>query len=260
LIRGIHRITVAFFQAGGGAELDIHFEGPGMSRQDLAEIVAVSEAALEKQKPQPKNDDEDAIDIKPELVEKGKVLFASTGCASCHQMNVDIKPLASSLKANSLDKLKSEGGCLSATPATGLPRYLLSDRQKVALAAAIKAPITPSKDPAEVIARTMTTFNCYACHARDSIGGVDLEGDLNKFFQTTQPEMGDEGRVPPLLTGVGAKLNLEYLKQILDRGSHDRPYMHTRMPAFGLSNVGALVEALVRPGHRHDAAASARAA
>src|SRR5439155_24660998 len=85
------------------------------------------------------------------------------------------------------------------------------------------------------------TFNCYACHERGKVGGP--EESLNTLFTTTQPEMGDEGRIPPSLTGTGAKLNPAYLKQILDKGAHDRPYMHTRMPGFGLANVGHLVEA-----------------
>ncbi len=55
--------------------------------------------------------------------------------------------------------------------------------------------------------------------------------------------MGEEGRVPPPLDGVGAKLTLNYLKQILDKGAHDRPYMHTRMPGFGLANVGPIATA-----------------
>jgi hypothetical protein len=55
--------------------------------------------------------------------------------------------------------------------------------------------------------------------------------------------MGDEARIPPPLDGVGGKLTLAYLKQILESGTHDRPYMLTRMPAFGLANVNGLVEA-----------------
>src|SRR5205823_948972 len=43
------------------------------------------------------------------------------------------------------------------------------------------------------------------------------------------------------LTGVGAKLNPEYFRQVLDKGAHDRPYMFTRMPGFGNPNVGTLV-------------------
>ena len=87
----------------------------------------------------------------------------------------------------------------------------------------------------------MTAFNCYACHERNKVGGV--QDDVNALFTTAQPEMGDEGRLPPSLTGAGAKLNSDYLRQILDQGVHDRPYMLTRMPGFGNANVGALVAA-----------------
>src|SRR5262249_47828320 len=51
------------------------------------------------------------------------------------------------------------------------------------------------------------------------------------------------GRIPPPLTGVGAKLTTAFFKHILANGAHDRPYMLTRMPKFGEANVGHLVEA-----------------
>src|SRR5262249_25930035 len=239
LAKGVHKVSVGFFQAGGGAELSVQIEAPGFGHRDLAEMVAPTEAGLEK-KPAPVDpQDEDAIDLQPALVEKGKALFASAGCASCHQLNAGGKPIASTLAASPLARLKAEGGCLSA--AKGSPRFALSAAQRTALAAAIKSPVAAAKTPAEVVAQTLTTFNCYACHVRDKVGGP--EDDLNKFFQTVQPEMGDEGRLPPTLTGVGAKLNADYMKMILDKGTHDRPYMHTRMPGFGDANVGYLVAA-----------------
>jgi cytochrome c2 len=241
LTKGVHQVSVAFFQGGWGAELDVIVEGPGMRSQDLAPHIAASEAALDR-KPKPVHkDDEDQIDVQPALVEKGKTLFATVGCANCHQMVSDKQPLASSLKAPALDQLKGTGGCLADSPKSGLPSHRLNAAQKSALAAAIHNPVPLGKDPAEVIARTMTAFNCYACHERGKVGGP--EDELNKFFLTTQPEMGDEGRVPPPLNGVGAKLNTDYLKHILDQGAHDRPYMHTRMPGFGSTNIGHLAEA-----------------
>ena len=54
--------------------------------------------------------------------------------------------------------------------------------------------------------------------------------------------MGDEGRIPPLLDGVGDKLNDNWIKHVLDNGANDRPYMLTRMPKFGTANVGHLVK------------------
>src|SRR5207302_644054 len=76
---------------------------------------------------------------------------------------------------------------------------------------------------------------------RDKVGGV--EEALNPLFTTTEREMGDEGRIPPSLNGVGAKLNPAYLKKVLADGAHDRPYMHTRMPGFGPDATAALVPA-----------------
>jgi len=242
LAKGVHQVVVGFFQAGGGAELDVQVEASGFGHHRLGQLVAATEAALEKQPVVKKPDDEDDLDIQPELAARGKTLFASAGCASCHQLSVDKKTVTSTLKAPALPKLNPDGGCLAVSPARGTPRYALNDAQRKAVTAALKNPPPPAKTPAEFIAQTLTTFNCYACHVRDKVGGPVEE--LNKFFQTTQPEMGDEGRVPPPLDGVGAKLNPDALKQLLDGGAHERPYMHTRMPGFGQANVGLLVEAL----------------
>ena len=240
LTRGVHKVSVLFFQAGGGAELGVQVEAPGSGNRDLGDIVAITEAALQK-KPVVEKTDPDALDIQPALVEKGRLLFASAGCASCHRLSDGKKTVDSTLIAPALARLKPQGGCLSLRPAAKLPHYFLSDAQRTALAAALKTPPAPAKKSSEIIARTMLTFNCYACHQRDKVGGA--EELVNKSFQTTQPEMGDEARVPPPLDGVGAKLNPEYLRGLLDRGVHDRPYMHTRMPGFGNANVGHLVEA-----------------
>jgi mono/diheme cytochrome c family protein len=236
LFKGVHKITVGFMQGGGGAELDVQIEAAGFGQHNLGDLVAVSAAALERKRPVKK---EDALDGEPALVEKGRALFASTGCANCHQLSEGKGAIASTLRAPTLTKLKSEGGCLS--EATGLPRYGLSTTQRAALSASIKKPPPPAKTPVDLIARTLTTFNCYACHVRDKVGGAGEV--LDKFFQTTQPEMGEEGRVPPPLDGVGAKLTPDYLRHLLDQGVHDRPYMYTRMPGFGVANVGHLVEA-----------------
>lgn len=235
LTKGIHKVTAGFFQLGGGAELEVRVEGPGLPHQDLAGLVAPTEAAINKPPVPVKKDEDDSLDVQPALVAKGKALFASAGCASCHPMATGGQTVASTLKASPLDPLKGIGGCLAAAPAPGVPSYALSEVQRSALAAALKSP------PAEAVARTLVTFNCYACHARDKVGGP--EEALNASFRTTQPEMGDEARVPPPLDGVGAKLNPDYLRKILDQGAHDRPYMLTRMPGFGAANVGPLVEA-----------------
>jgi hypothetical protein len=121
-----------------------------------------------------------------------------------------------------------------------LPSYSLSAAQRKALAAAIAKPPSAPREPKDVIARTMLTFNCYGCHARDKVGGPTET--TSTLFTTTTQEMGDEARIPPPLDGVGAKLNAAYMKQILDKGADDRPYMHTSMPGFGAANVAHLVD------------------
>ncbi len=239
LSKGIHKVTVAFFQGGGGAELEALIEAPGFGQHNLGGLVASTEAGLvKKPAPRPLND-EDAIEIQPALLEQGKALFGSLGCANCHQMTSDKKPIVSILKSPPLAKLSGEGGCLAARPSKGAPWYGLGEVQRKALAAGIKSK-APAPTPATRIAETLATFNCYACHARNKLGGP--EEAFDKSFQTNQPEMGDEARIPPPLDGVGAKLRLDYLKKVLDQGAHDRPYMYTRMPGFGSGNVGHLAD------------------
>src|SRR5439155_10569461 len=224
LTQGVHKVTVLFFQGPGGAELDVQIAGPGLSEQSLAGLVAASEKALDKQaaKPKPVND-EDYLEVQPALAQKGQTIFASAGCANCHELKVAGHTIASTLQPPSLDRLKGESGCLDRAPKPGAAWYGLSPAQRQALKAALQNPAAASKEPAAVIARTLTAFNCYACHDRDKKGGV--EEDLNKFFETSEREMGDEARIPPSLNGIGAKLNAAYLRHILANGSHDRPYM-----------------------------------
>ncbi len=243
LTKGVHKLEASVFNAGGGVELRVDIEGPGMGRQDVTSLVTLTPQGNPKRPAKtvaPKDDDD--FPLQPKLAAKGRELFASIGCANCHQLNIDKQTLASSLKVSPLAKLHTEGGCLAPEPAKGLPLYALNATQRNALAAAIKTP-APAARPGyeEVIARTMTTLNCYACHQRDKIGGV--EESINAFFATTQPEMGEEGRIPPPLTGAGAKIRQDYMKQIFNQGSRDRPYMLTHMPRFGEANLPGLAEA-----------------
>jgi hypothetical protein len=68
--------------------------------------------------------------------------------------------------------------------------------------------------------------------------------ERNPLFVTTGDDMGDEGRIPPHLNGVGAKLRREWLATLLASGQKVRPYMVTRMPVFGAANVAGLAEDL----------------
>ncbi|HZZ78202.1 MAG TPA: c-type cytochrome [Gemmataceae bacterium] len=231
LAKGTHKVIVGFFQGGGGFELTVDFEGPGLGRQLLGPHIMLTE------KPEPVakgNKDPENSPLEPAMIAKGKELFASVGCANCHAMGKETKRL----EAQALAKLKADAGCLQATPKKGVPWFGLSPAQKSALAALIKTPWTDKLAPKDSIAFTMKAFNCYACHERGEVGGV--EEALNPHFTATFKEWGDEVRIPPSLNGVGAKMKPGYLKKIFEEGSHDRPYMNTRMPKFG-ANVMHLI-------------------
>lgn len=237
--KGMHKLAAAVFNAGGGVELNIDIQGQGISKQNVATFVYLTDKG-DTTEPATAKNDEDALEIQPQLVGKGRELFGSLGCAQCHPMTHDGKKMEPKFTAPALAKLPPSGGCLETAPKKGLPWFSLSVPQRTALSAALKSPAAAPKTADELIARTLTAFNCYACHERHKHGGY--EEARNKSFTTSQPEMGDEARIPPSLTGVGAKMKPDYVRKILDQGSHDRPYMHTRMPRFGDANVGQLVK------------------
>jgi mono/diheme cytochrome c family protein len=237
LTRGRHKVVVGFFQGGGEEELDVEIEGMGLSRRPLASALVPVEGA----KPADLALAVPRFVPDPAKVDKGRGLFVSIGCASCHQLKEGDKAIEPGALAKPLAELKSDAGCLAAEPGKEVPDYDLSPRQRAAIAAALKAPASKPDDK-EAISRTLVAFNCYECHVRDGVGGVEEGRD--SAFATTQKEMGDEGRIPPLLTGVGAKLTESWLKHVLADGAKDRPYMLTRMPKFGEANVGHLVQPL----------------
>lgn len=253
LTAGPHSVAVEFFQAGGGDELQVEFEGPVLARQDLLNHVS-----LDRQPPQtPPPAGSAAFELDKTLAAKGREIFARVGCANCHALRENNKNIAASLAARPLADVKPGAGCLSDSAAAGRPHYALNQRQRDALAAAVSAASQPKPaepSPEQSIHRSLGTFNCYACHVRGGIGGV--EQARNDYFETTQKEMGDEGRLPPTLDGVGDKLNLNYLRRIFAEGGEDRPYMMTHMPKFSLQKLPGIGSKLAD----HLAAVDARSA
>lgn len=233
---GIHTVAVEYFEQGGEEVLQVDFEGPGMPQMPLASLIVATKTIGAGAPPE-------EFQVDASLAAKGREYFASLGCASCHSLKIGGQTVASTKTAPLLSALRGEGGCLDDMPAKS-PRYALSARQKETLASAIKAvkQARAALLPAEVVSRTLVRFNCTACHDRDKLGGV--EEARNSHFQSDMPEMGDEGRIPPGLSGVGAKLNPEWLRTVFAEGAKDRPYMFTRMPKFGVENVGGLIAAL----------------
>ena len=232
---GLHTVAVEYFEQAGGEELKVEFQGPNMPQQDLATLITA---------PPPKNKPpEESFTVDAAKAARGREYFASLGCASCHELKQNGQRIASSLVAPPLVALKAVGGCLESTTGKS-PSFSLAPRQRESLTAAIAAAKLPSSplSEAESVTRNLVRFNCCACHQRGELGGV--EDSRNPHFQSDMPEMGDEGRLPPSLTGVGAKLQSQWLQMVLEQGTKERPYMFTRMPRFGAANVASLVGAL----------------
>ncbi len=157
----------------------------------------------------------------------GRALFAERGCVHCHALPDPDR--ASSRTAQALRELDSARGCLSGAQGSW-PYYALTQDQRADIVAALAAADAPLTDERR-IQQHLAARNCTACHQRGEFGGIAPE--RNPYFVSTDPSIGPEGRVPPPLTGVGAKLQRPWLVDAVAHGQSVRPYLRTRMPAFG---------------------------
>ena len=156
-----------------------------------------------------------------DLAIAGRKAVIAARCAACHDLPKDAaaKPVALN---------KTEGGCLDADHAKG-PRYALSEAQRASLKLflAKKDEVAPPQLAADL---TLQALNCVACHERDGKGGPDA--GRKPYFQGDH-NLGDTGRYPPPLTGVGGKLRPEWLAKVLAGENRVRPYLKTKMPHYG---------------------------
>lgn len=189
----------------------------------------------------------------PERIAAGREFFAKQRCNACHTTGEKFPAPA----APALASLTSDRGCLAVSRASGTPRYELSAAQRNALALALrtmKSP-PPEESAAQMIEWQMARLNCSACHVRGRHGGP--EPARAQFFTVNDPgieSLGEMAHLPPLLDRVGRKLTPEWFAKILwgDDGAV-RPYMNTRMPAFGRAQTEPLIalfeqaDALAKP-------------
>ncbi|RBP35650.1 cytochrome c553 [Roseimicrobium gellanilyticum] len=204
----------------GGRMPDCHLEDD--EAMDLASYLLREQAAP-------------AADFQPDakLAARGRVLFAEHHCHACHRTG----ETATTPELPALESLRPDAGCLSTKPGKW-PLYALSDVQRASLRSAL-AEEHKAWTPAEQVRVTITRLNCIACHQRDDLGGVTRE--RNVYFTGSEESLGEQGRMPPPLTGVGAKLKEEWLRQVVCNGASARPSLHTRMPKFGAVNTEPLV-------------------
>ena len=180
---------------------------------------------------------------------RGGRAFVEVGCASCHALAAaptDARKRYSASPLSDLDIGSSLGAPWSHT-AEGAPRYQLSEHQRRAVRATLSdlGALARRRDPRQQIDHTLATYNCYACHRRtegtSTIGGPDPTREP-VFRVVGGADLGEEGRLPPPLTAIGARLKPEALLSILteDRLHVRRDFMQTRMPGFGGELIAAL--------------------
>lgn len=238
LSKGEHAFQLCYFDGGGQIELGAAWEGPGLPKQEIpASAFTHGEGAMKPLGAAP-------FALDPAKVARGKEYFASLNCAACHQAGT---PGTKSSKALAGLDLNRADGCLAEKPSAGLPRFALAaaDREAMKQALAKSADLAKPLPAEKAVERAMAALNCYACHNRDQQGGP--QGLRREYFVTsTELDLGDEGRLPPHLSGVGAKLKQSWLTNVIYHGATVRPYMATRMPAFGEAATRTLPQAFVK--------------
>ena len=238
LDRGRHAIEVDFYERGGEQGLELEWSGAGLER---GPIDARFLSHWERGEPET-----EAFVADAERALAGRERFEALHCAACHPIP-DLH--AANVVAPKLADLRLDAGagCLAEDVRAALPHYALSGADRAALEAVLRARgrLADPLDDSDELERALRRFDCRACHARDGTGGPQPDR-LAYFTASEDLDLGNEGRLPPHLDGVGAKLRAEWLRRVLAEGASARPYLATRMPRFGVGNVGSLAELLAR--------------
>ncbi|HMC27116.1 MAG TPA: PA14 domain-containing protein, partial [Verrucomicrobiae bacterium] len=236
---GEHPILVTYFNGGSGASLKVSYAGPGISKREIPSSALFTYGG---QPMLPLDREQFVVDAGKAV--RGKELFASLGCVSCHAMKA---MSATAPKAKDFASISNNGGCLAENPSKGIPKFAFSANQREAIERTLarRADLPKPLDAAGQVNHTMAALNCFACHSRAGVGGPPV-GRAEYFSVLGEADLGDEGRIPPHLTRVGDKLRAEWIREVLLNKGFVRPYMATRMPQFGERNVGHLPMALAQ--------------
>ena len=226
LATGWRKIELTYFHTGEEPKFSIEMAGPEFPRGPIpSSMLSVSNEEVPAFKP---------LKVDAGLAARGREKFATLGCASCHD---DLKIRAKSSIA--LAKLDASRGCMSKATGTW-PLFDLTDEQRGWIASALPKMEHPELSDKQQIHKTLAALNCIACHERTGLGGIAPERLAS--FTGTQPALGDQGRLPPPLSHIGAKLTPEWIAEVMLNGKRQRDYMDASMPQFGEANVGHLVK------------------
>lgn len=180
------------------------------------------------------------------LAQRGREQYAARGCAQCHGAVDGAGDTAPSAKP--MAELDRREGCLDRSLPAGLPDYGFDNAERglmrlgIESAQAQDSPAAPLDDAR----MRMEYLGCVRCHEHNAGGGLDEALRLYFVTEGEEVELGDEGRLPPDLTGVGHKLATAWIDEVLGEGAKARPYMAARMPRFGDHNVEGLGAGLAR--------------
>ena len=160
--------------------------------------------------------------------ERGKALFKSARCDSCHVLSSDAKLNSAALPF----PVNAKRGCLGETAAArgAGPDLGLSaiERRELAAWSALPAIEAPRASPPEIAERLIARYRCTTCHPRD--------GQTPAFARYAADE-GESGLAPevlPSLTWTGEKLHTKWLTEFLrgDKRQALRPHLQARMPIY----------------------------
>jgi mono/diheme cytochrome c family protein len=225
LAAGWRKIELIYFHTGYEPRFAFEMAGPGFPRGPIpSAMLSISNKTIPPFVP---------LKVDPALAARGKEKFTSLGCASCHSdLKLPVK------KSTAFASLNPSGGCLSKNPGPW-PQYDLTDEQRQWISLALPRIEKTSLSDKQQINKSLVAFNCIACHERSGLGGIAPE--RNVLFTGTQPSLGDQGRIPPPLTQVGAKLQSTWIADAMLHGKRQRNYVNASMPQYGEANVGHLV-------------------
>jgi len=226
LTAGWHALQLTYFHTGHDPRFRCEMTAPGRERAPIpASLLSISSEPIPVREP---------FRVDAERAARGRGLFGSMGCAQCHEdLNVARTP------AVAMGQLTSGRGCLGDNPGSRV-RYGVTSEQRRWIAAALPRVERVLSEPRRRLDQTLVQFQCLACHDRAGLG--EVEPERRALFTGTQPDMGDQGRLPPPLTHVGAKLTAGWMRDVMLNGARQRRYVNAAMPQFGEAQVGHLVE------------------